>query len=438
MPQLTYASIDQTVLNTLGPSKRYFRAIVAVLFLGVLVGAACWTYQIFVGIGAGGQNNPVGWGTYLINFVFWVGIAHSGTLISAILHLFRAGWRNPIARAAETMTVFAVCIAGLFPFIHLGRVWQVYYMLPIPNQRLLWPNFLSPLMFDVIAISTYLTVSTLFWYTGLLPDLAVIRDRAQGTQKKIFNILALGWTGAHEQWRHYTRGYLFFAALATPLVISVHSVVSWDFALGIAPGWHTTIFAPYFVAGAIHSGLAMVLTLMIPLRKIFNYQKIITKEVLENVAKTIVFTGLIVGFAYATEFFIAWYSQNSVEIEQFRWRAFGDYRWGFYFMVLCNTSIPLLFLFKKIRTTITTLFIISLIVNFGMWWERFVIIVGGVARGYSPHTWGLYAPTVIEYGIMLGSFCLFFFFFLLFAKHLPSVSMTEMKETLEHGGSHAG
>jgi molybdopterin-containing oxidoreductase family membrane subunit len=438
MPQLTYASIDQTVLNTLGPSKRYFRAIVAVLFLGVLVGAACWTYQIFVGIGAGGQNNPVGWGTYLINFVFWVGIAHSGTLISAILHLFRAGWRNPIARAAETMTVFAVCIAGLFPFIHLGRVWQVYYMLPIPNQRLLWPNFLSPLMFDVIAISTYLTVSTLFWYTGLLPDLAVIRDRAQGTQKKIFNILALGWTGAHEQWRHYTRGYLFFAALATPLVISVHSVVSWDFALGIAPGWHTTIFAPYFVAGAIHSGLAMVLTLMIPLRKIFNYQKIITKEVLENVAKTIVFTGLIVGFAYATEFFIAWYSQNSVEIEQFRWRAFGDYRWGFYFMVLCNTSIPLLFLFKKIRTTIATLFIISLIVNFGMWWERFVIIVGGVARGYSPHTWGLYAPTVIEYGIMLGSFCLFFFFFLLFAKHLPSVSMTEMKETLEHGGSHAG
>jgi molybdopterin-containing oxidoreductase family membrane subunit len=438
MPQLTYASIDQTVLNTLGPPKRYYRAIVAVLFLGVLVGAACWTYQIFVGIGAGGQNNPVGWGTYLINFVFWVGIAHSGTLISAILHLFRAGWRNPIARAAETMTVFAVCIAGLFPFIHLGRVWQVYYRLPRPNQRLLWPNFLSPLMFDVIAISTYLTVSTLFWYTGLLPDLAVIRDRAQGTQKKIFNILALGWTGAHEQWRHYTRGYLFFAALATPLVISVHSVVSWDFALGIAPGWHTTIFAPYFVAGAIHSGLAMVLTLMIPLRKIFNYQKIITKEVLENVAKTIVFTGLIVGFAYATEFFIAWYSQNSVEIEQFRWRAFGDYRWGFYFMVLCNTSIPLLFLFKKIRTTIATLFIISLIVNFGMWWERFVIIVGGVARGYSPHTWGLYAPTVIEYGIMLGSFCLFFFFFLLFAKHLPSVSMTEMKETLEHGGSHAG
>jgi Ni/Fe-hydrogenase subunit HybB-like protein len=438
MSQLTYASIDQTILNTLSRPKRYYWAIVAVLFLGVLAGAACWTYQIFVGIGVGGQNNPVAWGTYLINFVFWVGIAHSGTLISAILHLFRAGWRNPIARAAETMTVFAVCIAGLFPFIHLGRVWQVYYMLPIPNQRFLWPNFLSPLMFDVIAISTYLTVSTLFWYTGLLPDLAAIRDRSEGRRKKIFAGLSLGWTGAHEQWRHYTRGYLFFAALATPLVISVHSVVSWDFALGIVPGWHTTIFAPYFVAGAIHSGLAMVLTLMIPLRKIFKYEKIITTDVIENVAKTIVFTGLIVGFAYATEFFIAWYSQNIVEMESFRWRAMGAYRPEFFIMVVCNTILPLLFLFKNIRRTIPLLFGISLFVNLGMWYERFVIIIGGVAHGYSPHAWGLYRPTGIEYGILIGSFCLFFFLFLLFAKHLPSVSMTEMKETLDHGGSHAG
>jgi molybdopterin-containing oxidoreductase family membrane subunit len=437
MSQLTYASIDQTVLNTLSPPKRYYWAIVVVLFLGVLIGGACWIYQIFVGIGVGGQNNPVAWGTYLINFVFWVGIAHSGTLISAILHLFRAGWRNPIARAAETMTVFAVCIAGLFPFIHLGRVWQVYYMLPVPNQRLLWPNFLSPLMFDVIAISTYLTVSTLFWYTGLLPDLAAVRDRSGGTRKKIFTILAMGWTGAHDQWRHYTRGYLFFAALATPLVISVHSVVSWDFALGITPGWHTTIFAPYFVAGAIHSGLAMVLTLMIPLRKIFKYEKIITDDVLENVAKTIVFTGLIVGFAYATEFFIAWYSHNIVEMESFRWRAMGDYRLEFFIMVVCNTILPLLFLFKNIRRTIPLLFGISLFVNLGMWYERFVIIIGGVAHGFSPHAWGLYRPTGIEYGILIGSFCLFFFLFLLFAKHLPSVSMTEIKETLDHGGSHA-
>jgi len=437
MTELTYAKIDNTILDSLTPPQKSYWIIIAVLFLGVLIGAICWTYQIFVGIGAGGQNNPVAWGTYLINFVFWVGIAHSGTLISAILHLFRAGWRNPIARAAETMTVFAVCIAGLFPFIHLGRLWQVYYMLPIPNQRLLWPNFISPLMFDVIAISTYLTVSSLFWYTGLLPDLAAVRDRSKGTRQKIFKILSLGWTGAHEQWRHYSRGYLFFAALATPLVISVHSVVSWDFALGVTPGWHTTIFAPYFVAGAIHSGLAMVLTLMIPLRKIFNFTAIITVDVLENVAKTIVFTGLIVGFAYATEFFIAWYSHNAVEIESFRWRAAGEYRIGFYIMVVCNSLLPLLFLFKKIRRTVALLFGISLLVNLGMWFERFVIIVGGVAHGFSPHAWGLYAPTVIEYGIMLGSFSLFFFLFVLFVKHMPSISMTEMKETLKKGASHA-
>ena len=382
------------------------------------------------------MNNPVHWGTYLINFVFWVGIAHSGTLISAILHLFRAGWRNPIARAAETMTVFAVCTAGLFPFIHLGRVWMVYYMLPIPNQRTLWPNFQSPLMFDVVAISTYLTVSSLFWYTGMLPDLAIIRDRATGLRKKIFRILSLGWTGAHEQWRHYTRIYLFFAALATPLVISVHSVVSWDFALGIVPGWHTTIFAPYFVAGAIHSGLAMVLTLMIPLRKIFRYEKIITIRVLEMVAKTIIFTGLIVGYAYATEFFIAWYSHNEAEMEVFRYRPTGDYAIGFWIMVSCNTLAPLLFFVKKIRTTIAWLFAISIVVNIGMWFERFVIIITSVGRDFIPHAWGLYSLTMVEFGIMLGSFCLFFFLFLLFVKHMPSVSMTEMKETLAEGGGH--
>ncbi len=434
MTQLTYAKIDQTVLDTLRPPRKGYWTAVLLIFCGVLLGALCWAYQIFIGIGVGGQNIPVAWGTYLINFVFWVGIAHSGTLISAILHLFRAGWRNPIARAAETMTVFAVCTAGLFPFIHLGRVWQVHYMLPYPNQRLLWPNFLSPLVFDVVAISTYLTVSSLFWYTGLLPDLAIVRDRSTGMRQKIFRVLSLGWTGSHEQWRNYARGYLFFAALATPLVISVHSVVSWDFALGIVPGWHTTIFAPYFVAGAIHSGLAMVLTLMIPLRRIFRYEEIITMDVLNNVAKTIVLTGLIVGFAYGTEFFIAWYSHNIVEMESFRWRVVGEYGYGFVFMALCNTLIPMLFLFHRFRRSIPWLFGISLVVNFGMWWERFVIIAGGVAHGFPPHAWGLYAPTLIEYGIMLGSFSLFFFLFLLFCKHMPSVSMTEMKETVNHAG----
>ncbi len=437
MSRLSFAEIDQTVLNTLKPASRGYWITVGLLFIGILIGAGSWGYQIVVGLGVAGMNNPVAWGTYLINFVFWVGIAHSGTLISAILHLFRAGWRNPIARAAETMTVFAVCIAGLFPFIHLGRVWMVFYMLPVPNQRNLWQNFQSPLMFDVVAISTYLLVSSLFWFTGMLPDLAIIRDRSEGNRKKIFSILSLGWTGAHEQWRHYTRAYLFFAALATPLVISVHSVVSWDFALGVVPGWHTTIFAPYFVAGAIHSGLAMVMVLMIPIRRIFKYEKIITIAVLENVAKTIIFTGLIVGFAYVTEFFMAWYSRNPMEMEIFRYRPTGDYAAGFWIMVVFNTMMPLLFFFKRIRTSTFYLFGISILVNIGMWYERFVIIISSVSHDFLPHAWGVYTPTIVEFGIMLGSFSLFFFLFVLFIKHMPSVSMTEMKE-MSHRGDHHG
>ncbi|MBA2881022.1 molybdopterin-containing oxidoreductase family membrane subunit [Desulfosalsimonas propionicica] len=431
MEKLSFQEIDNTVAATLEPPGRFYWGVVGLLFCGVLVGAFCWGWQIMVGIGAGGQNSPVNWGTYLINFVFWVGIAHSGTLISAILYLLRAQWRNPIARAAETMTVFAVCTAGLFPFIHLGRVWMVYYMLPVPNQRTLWPNFQSPLMFDVVAISTYLIVSVLFWYTGMLPDLAIIRDRATGVRKKVFSVLSLGWTGRYEHWRHYTRGYLLFAALATPLVISVHSVVSWDFALGVIPGWHTTIFAPYFVAGAIHSGLAMVLTLMIPMRKIFRAERIITMHVLESVAKTIVFTGLIVGFAYGTEYFIAWYSQNTVEMEVFSFRSTGGFALSYWIMVVCNSLVPLLFFFKRIRTHIFWLFGISIVVNIGMWFERFVIIISSVSHDFLPNAWGQYAPTAIEYGIMLGSFSLFFFLYFLFVKHLPAISMTEMKE-LQH------
>jgi molybdopterin-containing oxidoreductase family membrane subunit len=436
MAGMTFEEIDERILRTLEPPPRTYWISVILLLFGVFVGAGCWAYQIFRGVGVAGMNNPVAWGTYLINFVFWVGIAHSGTLISAILHLLRASWRNPIARAAETMTVFAVCIAGLFPFIHLGRVWMVFYMLPIPNQRNLWQNFQSPLMFDVVAISTYLTVSFLFWYTGMLPDLAIVRDRSKGVRKKIFTLISMGWTGTHEQWRHYTRAYLFFAALATPLVISVHSVVSWDFALGIVPGWHTTIFAPYFVAGAIHSGLAMVITLMIPIRKIFSYEKLITMNVLENVAKTIIFTGLIVGFAYATEFFMAWYSQNPVEIEVFRYRVIGDYAKGFWIMVICNTIVPLFLFLKSFRRSIPILFIISILINIGMWFERFVIIVTSVSRDFIPYAWGLYSPALVEFGIMLGSFSLFFFLFILFVKHLPSISMTEMKEISGHGDGH--
>ena len=432
MSELTFETINTTVLDTLTrPGKAYW-CIIALLFCGAIMGAACWAYQIIVGVGVAGMNTPVHWGTYLINFVFWVGIAHSGTLISAILFLFRAQWRNPIARAAETMTVFAVCIAGLFPFIHLGRAWLVFYMLPLPNQRTLWPNFQSPLMFDVIAISTYLTVSSLFWYTGLLPDLAIIRDRSHGVRKNIFKVLSLGWSGKTGQWINYSRAYLLFAGLATPLVISVHSVVSWDFALSVIPGWHTTIFAPYFVAGAIHSGLAMVLTLCIPLRKILKYEALITMDVLESIAKTIVFTGIIVGFSYATEVFIAWYSHNSIEMETFWWRAFGHYAPEYWIMVVCNTVIPLLYLSKKIRTHVIPLFIISIFVNIGMWFERFVIIAGSVAHDFLPNAWGHYRPTWVEGGIMVGAFCLFFLLFLLFVKHLPSVSMTEMKEMIHH------
>lgn len=432
MATLTPAKIDETVLATLSPPPSLYWKVQAMLLCGIILGASCWTYQIYVGIGVGGQNNPVAWGTYLINFVFWVGIAHSGTLISAILYLLRAGWRNPIARAAETMTVFAVCTAGLFPLIHLGRVWLVYWMIPYPNQRNLWPNFTSPLMFDIVAISTYLTVSALFWYTGLVPDLATVRDKATGFRKKVFTVLSLGWTGRFDQWRHYFRGYLFFSALATPLVISVHSVVSWDFGLGIVPGWHSTIFAPYFVAGAIHSGLAMVLTLMIPMRAIFKYKELITISILESVAKTIILTGLIVGYAYAFEIFIAWYSWNPVEQAMFHWRIFGDYALEFWIMTTCNVFVPILFFWKRFRTDLKWLFIISILVNVGMWYERFVIIVGGVAHDFLPHAWGLYSPSYIELGIMLGAFSMFFFLFLLFVKHMPSISMTEMKEALVH------
>jgi Ni/Fe-hydrogenase subunit HybB-like protein len=400
MSDTDLCSIDQTVLDTLTrPGKSYW-ALVALL-LPVSSWGGCWIYQIFVGIGVAGQNNPVAWGTYLINFVFWVGIAHSGTLISAILHLFRAGLAQSHRPCGRNHDRLRRLHRRLFPFIHLGRVWMVYYMLPFPNQRTLWPNF--PVAADVRR-GGHQHLSD-----GQQPVL--VHGHAAGpghharpgprVAKNFYGAL-LGWTGEFEQWRHYTRGYLFFAALATPLVISVHSVVSWDFALSVVPGWHTTIFAPYFVAGAIHSGLAMVLTLMIPLRRSSTTKQIITMHVLESVAKTIVFTGLIVGFAYATEFFIAWYSHNPVEVESFRWRAFGDYALEYWIMVVCNTIIPLLLLFKKIRTNIRFLFVISLIVNVGMWYERFVIIIGSVAHDFLPHAWGLYSPSWVEFGIMIG------------------------------------
>lgn len=432
METISYTRFNEDILRNMSPRGRRYYMLLALAFAGVLLGASCWAYQIATGLGSAGINLPVYWGTYLINFVFWVGIAHSGTLISAILYLFRAPWRTAIARSAEAMTVFAVSVAGLFPFIHLGRVWIVYWILPYPNQRNLWPNFQSPLVFDVIAISTYLTVSALFWFTGLIPDLAVVRDSSTGLRRKIYGFFSLGWLGTHRQWNHYGTAYLLFAALATPLVISVHSVVSWDFALSIVPGWHSTIFAPYFVAGAIHSGLAMVLTLLIPLRRIFNFEHLITLKILENIAKTIIFTGLIVGYAYGVEYFMAQYSGNIAERDTFIWRAVGHYALEFWIMVLFNAVVPLAFFIKKVRTDLRYLFGISILINIGMWYERFVIIVGSAAHQFDPYSWGYYSPTWVEFGIMIGSFSLFFFLFLLFAKFIPTISMTEMKETGRH------
>ena len=427
----TYGAVDDQILGAMWAPGGFYWFCVAITGLGVLVGAFSWGYQIATGLGAANILHPAMWGTYLVNFVFWVGIAHSGTLISAILFLFRASWRTTISRSSEAMTIFAVMIAGLFPLIHLGRVWLVYWIIPYPNQRNLWPNFQSPLVFDVIAVSTYLTVSFLFWYTGLIPDLATIRDRATGFKSRIYGFFSLGWRGSSASWKHYGTAYLFFAALATPLVISVHSVVSWDFALGIVPGWHSTIFAPYFVAGAIHSGLAMVLVLLIPMRKIFRFENLITMEVLENIAKTIIFTGLIVGYSYIVEHFLAWYSGGKAEQDQFMWRMTGYYSGCFWLMIVCNAVVPIALFVKKVRTSIPALFSIGVLVLIGMWFERLVIIAGSEAHEYDPYSWGVYKyPSIVEWGILVGSFCLFFFLFLLFAKFLPTIAITEVKEKI--------
>ena len=432
MEELSYSEVNDRVLDNLFSHSPIYWLTLYLLVVGIGIGAFCWAYQVATGLGAAGINHPVVWGTYLINFVWWVGIAHSGTLISAILFLFRAKFRTPLARAAEAMTVFAVSVAGLFPFIHLGRVWIVYWILPYPNQRDLWPNFQSPLVFDVIAITTYLTVSSLFWYTGMVPDLAIIRDRVCGIKKQLYGFFSLGWTGSHHQWTHHGWAYVIMAAIATPLVISVHSIVSWDFALGIVPGWHSTIFAPYFVAGAIHSGLSMVLNLLIPIRVLFRLEQILTIRVFENVAKTIILTGLIMAYSYSVEIFIAWYSGNLFERSIFSWRAFGEFGIMFWVMIFCNTVVPLAFLVKKIRTGLKSLFAGALLIQVGMYLERYLIILSSPAHEYDPYSWGMYqGPTWVEWGIMAGSLCLFFFMFLLFAKFLPVISMTECKEELK-------
>jgi len=428
MTQLTLRDYNRDVIAALSPGTQPYWVAVALMLLGIIVGGVVWGYQICAGMGLIGINHPIGWGTYIANFVFWIGIGHAGTLISAILYLFRVRWRNAIYRSAEAMTVFAVMTAGLFPLIHLGRVWVFWFILPYPNQRHLWPAFKSPLVWDVVAVTTYLIISVVFWYSGLIPDLAAVRDATTGRRHRIYGLLALGWTGEYDQWRHYLRGYACLAALATPLVISVHSVVSWDFAVSLLPGWHSTIFAPYFVVGAIHSGLAMVVMLLIPLRRFLNLRRVIRVAHLEQAALLMILTGALMFWAYAVESFISWYGADIFERQFAAWRMTQGYAWAFWAMVFCNGIAPMAFFFKWARTNLVSLYAISFLVLLGMWLERWVIVVTATAHDFMPENWSGYHPTWVEVTISLASVCWFLFWFLLFAKHLPVVSIAESKE----------
>ena len=422
--------VNRAILRPLSRPGRGWWALLAVAIVGMGLGFGAWIFQVWKGIGVTGLMSPVGWGAYITTFVFWVGIAHSGTLISAILFLFRAPWRQSIYRAAEAMTVFAVMTAGLFPLLHMGRIWHGYWLIPYPNSRFLWPNFRSPLVWDVFAVTTYFTVSAVFFYLGTIPDLAAARDAAKGLRKKLYKVISLGWRGTDREWHHFGKAYIFLAALATPLVLSVHSVVSWDFAVAIVPGWHATIFAPYFVAGAIFSGIAMVITLTVPLRKVFGLEAYLTNKHYDAMAKLCLMTSLIVFYAYLSEFFMAWYSGEEVERAAFWARLFGPYWWATWTMLVCNGFVPVMLWFKRVRYSIPALFAISIFVNIGMWFERYVIIVTSLHHEYEPFAWGLYRPSTIEMSIVLGSFCWFGFWFLLFTRLLPPVAIAELKEVL--------
>jgi len=407
--------------------------LLALMMLGL--GAVAVTYQIMTGIGTWGLNNTVGWAFDITNFVFWIGIGHAGTLISAILFLFRQKWRTSVNRSAEAMTIFAVICAGIFPIIHMGRPWLAFWVIPYPNMRgPLWINYRSPLVWDMFAIATYFIISLIFWYVGLIPDLSTLRDRTTSKIKKVvYGFFSLGWNGSNKIWLRYETVYLLLAGLATPLVVSVHTIVSWDFATSIIPGWHTTIFPPYFVAGAVFSGFAMVLTLMLIVRKVMHLEDYITIRHIENMCKIIITTAWIVGLAYMTEFFVAWYSGNSYERFTFINRAFGPYAWAYWIMFSCNVFIPQLLWSKKIRTNLVAVFIIVVFINIGMWFERFVIIMTSLSRDFLPSSWAGYTPTLIEVATLIGSFGLFFTLFLLFARFLPMISIGEVKGILSYG-----
>jgi len=394
-------------------------------------------YLIWEGTGIWGLNQPAGWGWAIVNFVWWVGIGHAGTLISAILFLFRQNWRTAINRFAEAMTIFAVMCAGIFPAIHVGRIWVIYWVFPVPNSMAMWPNFNSPLLWDVFAVSTYFTVSLLFWYVGLVPDFATLRDRIKSKFGKIaYGIAALGWRGSNRHWWNYEKAYMILAGLATPLVLSVHTIVSFDFAVSIIPGWHTTIFPPYFVAGAVFSGFAMVLTLMIICRKIYGLEDIMTVDHIEKMNLIILVTGSMVGFAYLMEFFIAWYGQVEYEKAIFILRATGPYAWAYWIMITCNVLSPQFFWSKKLRRNVTFTFIISIVVNIGMWFERFVITVSSLSTDYLPSSWGYFSPTIWDVLTYVGTFGLFFTFFLLFLRFLPMVAVAEIKGAMPQADPH--
>ncbi len=411
-------------------------AFVPSLFLLAMLGYLI-LYLMSTGVGVWGVAHPVMWGWGIVNFVWWIGIGHAGTLISAILFLLRQKWRTSVNRAAEAMTIFAVMCAGIYPLIHVGRIWLGWWLFPLPNANDIWPQFRSPLMWDVFAVSTYFTVSSLFWYMGLIPDLAVMRDRSKTKIRKFaYGLFSLGWTGSNRHWSNYEKAYLILAGLSTPLVLSVHSIVSLDFAVSQLPGWHTTIFPPYFVAGAVFSGFGMVLTLLIPLRSLLNLKDIITIRHIDLMCKVTLGTGSIVGYAYGMEVFIAWYSGNPYERFAFYNRAFGPYGWSYWIMIVCNVVIPQLFWFKRVRSHIATVFIISIFVNIGMWFERFVIIVTSLNREFLPANWSYFKPTPIDILTYIGTFGLFFTLFLLFLRFIPLIAISEVKGVTPQADPH--
>jgi Ni/Fe-hydrogenase subunit HybB-like protein len=400
-------------------------------------GVFCILYLLFTGVGVWGNNIPVGWAWDITNFVFWIGIGHAGTLISAILFLCRQKWRTSINRASEAMTLFAVICAAIYPGIHVGRIWMVWFMAPVPNPNWIWPNFRSPLLWDVFAVSTYFTVSVLFWFLGLVPDLATMRDRALTKVGKFcYGLLALGWRGGNRQWRHYEMAYLILAGLSTPLVLSVHSTVSFDFATSLIPGWHTTIFPPYFVAGAIFGGFAMVLTLMLPARSIYKLHDVFTWNHIDVMCKIILLTGSIVGYAYTMEFFVAFYGANPFERFAFINRYFGPYWWAAWSMFTCNVVVPQLFWVRAFRRNLITVFFVCMCVNAGMWYERFCIIAVSLTRDFLPSSWGMYYPTWVDVMTFAGTFGIFTTFFLLFIRFFPMIAMSEVKTVLPEADPH--